>query len=83
VRNICARRGEHERTKKHGHNAQSDKNAAEAAASAERLRSIMTETEALTAYRAAIILNKRGVPSAAGGRWSATQVVRVRRRLAR
>ena len=43
-----------------GRNAQSDKNAAEAAAFAERMRPV--------AYRAAVILNERGVPSAMGGR---------------
>jgi hypothetical protein len=66
-----------------GHNAQSDKNAAEAVAFAERMRPIFSELEALSAYRTAAILNKRGVPSATGGRWVPTQVIRVRRRLAR
>jgi hypothetical protein len=66
-----------------GHNAQSDKNAAEALAFAERMRPIMTELAAFSANRAAIILNERGVRSAAGGRWSPSQVMRVRRRLAR
>jgi hypothetical protein len=65
-----------------GRNAQSDKNAAEAVAFAERMRPVFAELEALTAYRAAIILNQRGIPSAAGRRWCPTQVVRVRRRLA-
>jgi hypothetical protein len=39
--------------------------------------------ETLSAYRAAIALNERGIPTAAGSRWTAVQVVRVRRRLAR
>jgi hypothetical protein len=77
--------GEHVRHKKQfgGHNAQSDINAAEAAAFAEHMRPIFAELEALSANRAAIVLNERGVPSAAGRKWSASQVVRVRRRLAR
>jgi hypothetical protein len=66
-----------------GHNAQSDKNAAEAPAFAEQMRGVFAELEELSAYRAAAMLNKRGVPSARGGRWVPTQVVRVRRRLAR
>jgi hypothetical protein len=66
-----------------GHNAQSDKNAAEAAAFAERMRPIFAELQEFTAYRAAIILNERGVRSRAGGRWCPTMVARVRRRLAR
>jgi hypothetical protein len=73
--------GEHEHTNKHGHNAQSDKNAAEAAAFAERMRPVFAELEALSANQAAIALNKRRVPSAAGRKWSASQVVRVRQRL--
>jgi hypothetical protein len=67
----------------HGHNAQSDKNAAEADAFAEHMRPIMAEMEALSATKAAAILNERGVPSAMGRKWSASQVMRVRRRLAR
>ena len=43
-----------------GHNAQSDKNAAEAAAFAERMRGVFAELEELSAYRAAAMLNKRG-----------------------
>jgi DNA invertase Pin-like site-specific DNA recombinase len=65
-----------------GRNAQSDKTAAEAAAFAERMRSIMAELEPLSANRAAVVLNERGVPTAAGSKWTAVQVVRVRRRLA-
>jgi hypothetical protein len=66
-----------------GHNAQSDKNAAKAAAFAKRMRSLMAELEDLSANRAAIVLNERGVPTAAGNKWGPTQVVRVRKRLAR
>jgi hypothetical protein len=74
-----------ERIKKQfgGHNAQSDKNAAEAAAFAEKMRPILAEFEALSAHKAAIALNERSVPTAAGGRWSPAQVIRVRRRLSR
>jgi hypothetical protein len=77
--------GEHERTKKQfgGRNAQSDKHAAQAAAFAEQMRPIMTELEAFSANKAAVILNERCVPSAAGRKWSAKQVVRVRWRLVR
>jgi hypothetical protein len=77
--------GERERSKKHfgGHNPHSAKAAAEAAAFAERMRPIMTELKALSANQAAIVLNERGVPSAAGRRWSSSQVLRVRQRLAR
>jgi DNA invertase Pin-like site-specific DNA recombinase len=64
-----------------GRNAQSDKAAAEAAAFAERMRPILLEMGALSANRVAAIFNERGVPTAAGGRWQATQVTRVRQRL--
>jgi DNA invertase Pin-like site-specific DNA recombinase len=64
-----------------GRNAQSDRAAAKAAAFAEQMRPIMAEVGTLSANRAAAILNKRGVPTAAGSRWSSTQVMRVRRRL--
>jgi DNA invertase Pin-like site-specific DNA recombinase len=64
-----------------GRNAQSDKTAAEALAFAERLRPILAEIEGLSANRTAAILNGRGIPTAAGGKWSSTQVMRVRQRL--
>jgi hypothetical protein len=66
-----------------GHNAQSDKNATEADAFAEGMRPTLAELEELSAYRVSIILNKRGVPSATGGRWTPSQVTGVCRRLAR
>jgi hypothetical protein len=74
-----------ERIKKQfgGRNAQSDKNAAEAAAFAERMRHFMAELGALSAIRAAIVFNVRGLPTAAGSKWTAVQVVRVRARLNR
>ena len=64
-----------------GRNAQSDKAAAEALAFAERMRPILAEMGALSANRAAAALNERGVPTAAGSKWTAVQVIRVRRRL--
>ena len=64
-----------------GRNAQSDRFAAAAAAFAEQMRPILAEMEALPANRVATILNERGIPSAAGGKWQAIQVGRVRRRL--
>jgi DNA invertase Pin-like site-specific DNA recombinase len=70
-------------TKLGGRNAQSDRHAAAAAAFAERMRPVMAELEALSANRAAAVLNERGIPTAAGGKWIAVQVVRVRNRLAR
>jgi hypothetical protein len=73
-----------ERTRKlyGGRNAQSDRNAAEALAFAERMRPMLAEMETLSAYRAAIVLNERGIPTATGRQWMAVQVLRVRRRLA-
>jgi DNA invertase Pin-like site-specific DNA recombinase len=61
-----------------GHNAQSDKTAAEATAFAEQMRPILAELAALSANRAAAVLNERRVATAAGGRWSSTQVIRLR-----
>jgi hypothetical protein len=49
-----------------GHNAQSDKTAAEATAFAEQMRPILAELAALSANRAAAVLNERKVAS--GGR---------------
>jgi DNA invertase Pin-like site-specific DNA recombinase len=64
-----------------GRNAQSDRTAAEAAERAERLRPILTELADLSANRAAAELNRRKVATPAGGRWFATQVIRLRQRL--
>src|SRR5262249_49000163 len=64
-----------------GRNAQSDKFAAAAGAFAEQMRPILADLEGLSANRVAIILNERGIPSAAGGKWQAVQVMRVRQRL--
>ena len=61
-----------------GRNAQSDRTAAEATERAERLRPILTELADLSANRAAAELNRRKVATPAGGRWFATQVIRLR-----
>jgi DNA invertase Pin-like site-specific DNA recombinase len=63
-------------------NAQSDKTAAEAAERAEQLRSVLAELAGLSANQAAAELNQRKVATPAGGQWFATQVIRLRRRLA-
>jgi DNA invertase Pin-like site-specific DNA recombinase len=65
-----------------GRNAQSDKTAAEAAERAERLRPILAELMGLSASQIAVELNRREVPTPAGGQWHATTVIRVRERLA-
>jgi hypothetical protein len=64
-----------------GLDVQRAKTAAEARAFAERMRPVLAELEELSATRVAAILTERGIPTAAGGKWSAMQVIRVRRRL--
>jgi DNA invertase Pin-like site-specific DNA recombinase len=54
----------------------------EALARAEALRSILTELADMSARGIAEELNRRGIPTSAGGRWHAMQVIRVRERLA-
>jgi hypothetical protein len=49
---------------------------------AEQLRSVMAELAALSANQAAAELNRRQIATASGGRWFATQVIRLRERLA-
>src|SRR6516165_5722459 len=49
---------------------------------AEALRPVLMELRDLSANAAAIELNRRGVPTPAGGKWRAKTVLRVRRRLA-
>jgi DNA invertase Pin-like site-specific DNA recombinase len=66
-----------------GRNAGSDKTAASASARAEQLRAVMAELASLSAHQAAAELNRRGIPAANGGKWSGTQISRVRARLAR
>jgi DNA invertase Pin-like site-specific DNA recombinase len=55
----------------------------EALARAQALRSILAEMADLPALTVAAELNKRKVPTPAGGKWHAVQVIRVRERLAR
>jgi DNA invertase Pin-like site-specific DNA recombinase len=64
-----------------GHRLQSDENQRKAAAHAEQLRPIFEELSGHSARAAAWELNRRGVPTAAGGKWHAMQVIRVRERL--
>jgi DNA invertase Pin-like site-specific DNA recombinase len=64
-----------------GHRAWSDVIAREAAERAEAWRSVFEELSDLSARKAAAELNRRGIPSAAGGKWQAVQVIRVRGRL--
>src|SRR6516162_10817859 len=49
---------------------------------AEQLRSVFAELSDLSARKAAETLNARGIPTPEGGKWYATQVIRVRKRLA-
>lgn len=53
-----------------------------AAEQAAALAPVLAELASLSAHHAAGELNRRGVPAANGGLWSATQIDRVRRRLA-
>jgi DNA invertase Pin-like site-specific DNA recombinase len=54
----------------------------EAKERAEVLRSVFEELSSLSARKVADELNNRGIPTPEGGKWYATQVIRVRRRLA-
>jgi hypothetical protein len=53
----------------------------EALERAEALRGVFAELSGLSARKAAEELNRRGIPTAAGGKWFAQQVLRVRARL--
>ena len=55
----------------------------EALARAQALRPILAEMADLPALTVAAELNKRKVPTPAGGKWHAVQVIRVRERPAR
>ncbi|MET4240772.1 recombinase family protein [Bradyrhizobium sp. RT10b] len=57
-------------------------NAANAVAFAERLRPVLTELASLSAAAAAAELDRRGVQTALGGKWTARAVINVRARLA-
>jgi len=54
---------------------------AEADLHAEQFRSIIEPLRELPAKRISVILNERGVATARGGKWQATQVIRVLARL--
>jgi DNA invertase Pin-like site-specific DNA recombinase len=64
-----------------GANTQSELAAKEAQARAEELRLVFAELTDLSARKAAEQLNRRGVPTPAGGKWHAVTVIRVRERL--
>jgi DNA invertase Pin-like site-specific DNA recombinase len=64
-----------------GYRAQSHESQRRAAAHAEQLRSIFEELSGQSARAAASELNRRGIPTGAGGKWHAMQVIRVRERL--
>ena len=64
-----------------GHRAQSDLTKAEAQQRAESLRTVFEELSGLSARATAEELNRRGIPTAGGGKWQAVQVIRVRNRL--
>ena len=54
----------------------------EARERAESVRGVFEELSGLSARRAAEELNARGIGTPEGGKWYATQVIRVRKRLA-
>jgi DNA invertase Pin-like site-specific DNA recombinase len=64
-----------------GTNAQSLKAAAEAKERAKAFRPVLAELADLSARAVAAELNKRKIPTPAGGKWHAVQVIRVRERL--
>ena len=64
-----------------GANTQSELAAKEAQARAEELRPVFAELADLSARKTAEELNRRGVPTPAGGKWHAVTVLRVRERL--
>jgi DNA invertase Pin-like site-specific DNA recombinase len=64
-----------------GANMQSELAAKEAQARAEELRPVFAELADLSARKAADELNRRGIPTPAGGKWYAVTVLRVRDRL--
>jgi putative ABC transport system substrate-binding protein len=65
-----------------GHREQSEITWREAAERADALRSVFAELSGLSARQVAAELNRRGIPTASGKQWHATQVIRVRERLA-
>jgi DNA invertase Pin-like site-specific DNA recombinase len=65
-----------------GRREQSDITKRGAAERAEALRPVFEELEGLSARKAAEELNRRGITTSEGGKWYASQVIRVRVRLA-
>jgi DNA invertase Pin-like site-specific DNA recombinase len=65
-----------------GSNHKSVETAQAAAQRAEELRPLLVELAGLSARQIAEQLNQRGVQTPQGGRWQATTVIRVQRRLA-
>jgi DNA invertase Pin-like site-specific DNA recombinase len=72
-----------ERTKAAMKRAKAKEVRLEAQERAEGLRSVFEGLSGLSARKAAEKLNAHGVPTPAGGKWHATQVIRVRERLSR
>ena len=64
-----------------GLNAGGIRNRDEALQRAEQLRPVFAELAGLSARAVAAELNKRGVPTPAGGKWHAVTVQRVQSRL--
>lgn len=64
-----------------GTNRQSIANRDAALARAAELRPVLADLESLSATSAAAELNRRGIPTPAGGRWHAVTVIRLRVRL--
>jgi hypothetical protein len=65
-----------------GLNAKGIENQRAAAERAEQLRPIFAEFAGMSARQSATELNRRGIETPAGGSWHATQVIRIRERLA-
>jgi DNA invertase Pin-like site-specific DNA recombinase len=64
-----------------GTNARSIANRDEAQRRAEQLKPLLAELASLSANKAALELNKRGVPTPMGGQWHALTVQRLRKRI--
>ena len=66
-----------------GMRTKSVENAQAAAARAEELRPVLAELAGMSARKIAEQLNERGIATPQGGRWQATTVIRVQKRLGR
>jgi DNA invertase Pin-like site-specific DNA recombinase len=64
-----------------GSNPGTDRTKAEAKKRAQELRPVLRELSGLSARKIAVALNERKIATPMGGKWSATTVMRVRRRL--